>query len=85
MKSYTTLLIDDEKLARERLRKLLASFDSTFTIVGEAKNGNEAEKLINQLQPNIIFLDIEMPGKNGFELLSSLPAIPIVIFCTALT
>ncbi len=83
MKSYTTLLIDDEKLARERLRKLLASFDSTFTIVGEAKNGNEAEKLINQLQPNIIFLDIEMPGKNGFELLSSLPAIPIVIFCTA--
>ncbi len=83
MKSYTTLLIDDEQLARERLKDLLASFPSTFSIVGEAKNGNEAEKLINQLQPDIIFLDIEMPGKNGFELLSSLPTIPIVIFCTA--
>ena len=83
MKSYTTLLIDDEQLARERLKDLLASFTSTFTIVGEAKNGNEAEKLIHELQPDIIFLDIEMPGKNGFELLSSLEKLPIVIFCTA--
>jgi two-component system LytT family response regulator len=83
MKSYTTLLIDDEKLARERLKKLLASFDSTFQIVGEAKNGNEAERLIQQLNPDIIFLDIEMPGKNGFELLSSLSELPVVIFCTA--
>lgn len=83
MKSYTTLLIDDEKLARERLKELLAGFHSTFTIVGEAKNGNEAEKLIRELQPDIIFLDIEMPGKNGFELLSKLSELPIVIFCTA--
>lgn len=83
MKSYTTLLIDDEKLARERLKKLLAGFDSTFTIIGEAKNGNEAQKLITNLQPEIIFLDIEMPGKNGFELIQSLSKLPIVIFCTA--
>lgn len=83
MKSYTTLLIDDEKLARERLRKLLASFDATFQIVGEAKNGNEAQQLIEKLNPDIIFLDIEMPGKNGFELLSDLSKLPIVIFCTA--
>jgi two-component system LytT family response regulator len=83
MKSYTTLLIDDEKLARERLRKLLASFHSTFIIIGEGKNGNEAEKLIQELRPDIIFLDIEMPGKNGFELLSGLSELPIVIFCTA--
>ena len=83
MKSYTTLLIDDEKLARERLKKLLAGFDSTFHIIGEAKNGNEAQQLILDLQPEIIFLDIEMPGKNGFELIQSLPQLPIVIFCTA--
>jgi len=83
MKSYTTLLIDDEKLARERLKKLLAGFDATFKIVGEAKNGNEAEQLIQKLNPDIIFLDIEMPSKNGFELLSSLNILPIVIFCTA--
>ena len=83
MKSYTTLLIDDEKLARERLKKLLAGFDATFKIIGEAKNGNEAEQLIHKLNPDIIFLDIEMPGKNGFELLSSLNTLPIVIFCTA--
>jgi two-component system LytT family response regulator len=83
MKSYSTLLIDDEQLARERLKDLLASFPSTFSIVGEAKNGNEAEKLIHELQPDIIFLDIEMPGKNGFELLASLDKLPIVIFCTA--
>ena len=83
MKTYTTLIIDDEQLARERLQKQLASFQKTFTIVGEAKNGNEAEKLINDLQPDIIFLDIEMPGQSGFELLSKLKVIPIVIFCTA--
>ena len=83
MKSYTTLIIDDEQLARERLKKLLASFQKTFTIVGEAKNGTEAEKLILNLNPDIIFLDIEMPGQNGFELLSKLTTIPIVIFCTA--
>ena len=83
MTSYTTLIIDDEQLARERLKKLLANFQKTFTIIGEAKNGNEAEKLINKLEPDLIFLDIEMPGQTGFELLSKLKKIPIVIFCTA--
>lgn len=83
MKAYTTLIIDDEQLARERLKKQLASFQETFTIVGEAKNGNEAEELITKLQPDIIFLDIEMPGQTGFELLSKLTTIPMVIFCTA--
>ncbi|MFY0631798.1 MAG: response regulator transcription factor [Flavobacteriaceae bacterium] len=83
MKTYRTLIIDDEQLARERLRKQLASFQKTFTIIGEAKNGNEAEKLIHDLQPDIIFLDIEMPGQTGFELLSKLKTLPIVIFCTA--
>lgn len=83
MRSYTTLIIDDEKLARERLKKLLAGFQSTFQIIGEAKNGNEAESLINELKPDVIFLDIEMPGQNGFQLLSKLSELPVVIFCTA--
>ena len=85
MKTYTTLIIDDEQLARERLKKLLAGFQKTFTIIGEAKNGNEAEKLIHELKPDLIFLDIEMPGQTGFELLSKLKVLPIVIFCNKIS
>lgn len=83
MKLYKTLIVDDEKLARERLKDLLTNFKNTFQIIGEATNGNEAEKLIEKLTPDILFLDIEMPGKNGFELLNDLKNIPIIIFCTA--
>lgn len=80
---YTTLIIDDEPPARMRLRKLLESFPETFRVVDEAKNGTEAVEKINHLQPDVIFLDIEMPGLNGFEVLERLEKIPIVIFCTA--
>lgn len=80
---YTTLIIDDEPPARARLLKLLESFTETFRVVDEAKNGIEAVEKINQLEPDVIFLDIEMPGLNGFELLERLEKIPIVIFCTA--
>lgn len=80
---YTTLIIDDEPPARVRLHKLLESFPETFRVVDEAKNGTEGVEKINQLQPDVIFLDIEMPGLNGFELLERLEKIPIVIFCTA--
>ena len=80
---YTTLIIDDEPPARVRLYKLLESFPETFQVLDEAKNGTEAIEKINQLQPDVIFLDIEMPGLNGFELLERLKKIPIVIFCTA--
>jgi two-component system LytT family response regulator len=81
--AYTTLIIDDEPPARARLQKLLEHFPETFRVVDEAKNGIEAVDKIHQLQPDIIFLDIEMPGWNGFELLERLDKIPIVIFCTA--
>nr|WP_315151590.1 LytTR family DNA-binding domain-containing protein [uncultured Flavobacterium sp.] len=80
---YTTLIIDDEPPARARLHQLLENFTETFRIVDEAKNGTEAVEKINLLQPDVIFLDIEMPGLNGFELLERLDKIPIVIFCTA--
>ena len=81
--AYTTLIIDDEPPARARLHKLLESFPETFQVIDEAKNGKEAVEKINQLQPDLIFLDIEMPGWNGFEVLERLEKIPIVIFCTA--
>jgi two-component system LytT family response regulator len=81
--AYTTLIIDDEPPARLRLRKLLESFPQTFRVVDEAKNGTEAVEKINQFQPDVIFLDIEMPGWNGFEVLERIEKIPIVIFCTA--
>lgn len=81
--AYATLIIDDEPPARARLQKLLEHFPETFRVVDDAKNGIEAVEKINQLQPDVIFLDIEMPGLNGFELLERLDKIPIVIFCTA--
>lgn len=81
--AYTTLIIDDEPPARVRLYQLLENFPETFRVLDEAKNGMEAVDKINQLQPDVIFLDIEMPGLNGFELLERLEKIPIVIFCTA--
>ncbi len=78
-----TLLIDDERLARAELRRLLANFPNV-TIVGEAANADEALPMIEDLQPDLLFLDIQMPGKNGFELLQSLEGkAPEVIFTTA--
>src|SRR3989339_671982 len=78
-----TLIIDDEKLARERLKRLLSKYDNVFQIIGEASNGDDAEKLIEELKPDIIFLDIEMPGKNVFQMLADIKHKPFVIFCTA--
>lgn len=65
------LLVDDERLARLELRRLLASH-SEIEIVGEAVNITEAEAQIRALHPGLIFLDIEMPGGNSFELLDRL-------------
>lgn len=83
MTQFTTLIIDDEQIARARLKRLLGNFNDVFEIVGEAKNGNEGLELIRRLKPDVIFLDIQMPGKTGFELLQELPEFPIVVFCTA--
>lgn len=83
VKQYSTLIIDDERLARVRLRKLLSNFPEQFSVVGEAKNGLEAEELIIDLKPDILFLDIEMPKLTGFELLQKLENVPMVVFCTA--
>ncbi|WNH14069.1 LytR/AlgR family response regulator transcription factor [Thalassobellus suaedae] len=80
---YSSIIIDDEPPARDRLLKLLGNFPETFHILDVAKNGREAKQKIEALNPDLIFLDIEMPGLTGFELLEALETIPMVIFCTA--
>jgi two-component system LytT family response regulator len=77
------LIIDDERLARVELRRLLKQHVDV-EIVGEAQNGDEALVLIKRLSPDLLFLDIQMPGMTGFELLDLLDEdLPQVIFTTA--
>jgi two-component system LytT family response regulator len=76
------LIVDDERLARTELRRLLTPFKD-INIVGEAVNADDALAKIPQLNPDLIFLDIQMPGKNGFELLEELDSVPTVVFTTA--
>ncbi len=77
------LLIDDERLARNELRRLLAAFPE-ITVAGEATNAKQAREQLATLGPDLIFLDVQMPGETGMELLESLELpIPHVIFTTA--
>ncbi len=80
--SVRTIIIDDERLARNELRKLLQEFNE-IEVIDEAANGNEGIEKIEQYNPDLIFLDIQMPGKTGFELLEELDRSPKVIFTTA--
>lgn len=79
----TTLLIDDEPLAINRLRRLLDKHRDVFTIIGDAANGAEGLSMIETMQPDLVFLDIEMPLLNGFEMLSRVNTMPLVVFATA--
>ena len=76
------LIIDDERLARKELTNLLQEYPE-IDIVGEAVNAEDAQEKINTLKPDLLFLDIQMPEKTGFELLQSLDHVPEVIFTTA--
>jgi two-component system, LytTR family, response regulator len=76
------LIIDDERLARKELSKMLAEFNDV-EILGEASNAEEAKTMIAENDLDVLFLDIQMPGKSGFELLAELDAVPEVIFVTA--
>ncbi|MCC6837003.1 MAG: response regulator transcription factor [Bacteroidia bacterium] len=76
------IIIDDERLARQELKNLLSAY-SEIQIVGEANNAEAAVEQIKQLKPDVIFLDIQMPGKNGFELLEEISGVPEVVFVTA--
>lgn len=77
-----TLVIDDERLARKELISLLKNFPE-IEVLEECSNAEEAIRAIKLHEPDLIFLDIQMPGKNGFELLQELDHVPKVIFVTA--
>jgi two-component system LytT family response regulator len=74
--------VDDERLARKELMKLLEEHPM-IEVLGEAANAEEAYKMINELNPDLLFLDIQMPGKTGFQLLEMLDSVPLVVFTTA--
>ncbi len=78
-----TILIDDEQLALDRLRRMLGNYGGVFDIIAEAHNGAEGLELIEKHKPDLIFLDIEMPLLNGFEMLARVSAMPMVVFATA--
>lgn len=78
----TAILIDDETLARELIKKYI-SFHTNIEVISECSNGFEAIKKINEKNPDLIFLDIQMPKINGFEMLELLDNPPVIIFTTA--
>ena len=84
MRQIRTLLVDDERLARRGLELRLASAPD-FEIVGECENGREAIEQVGLLKPDVMFLDIQMPGQSGFDVLARLPQaqLPVVVFVTA--
>ena len=82
MKKIKTIIIDDERLAREELKHLLSNHDD-IEVIGTAQNGLEGIKICQETSPDLIFLDISMPGMDGFEMLQKMEHIPNVIFVTA--
>ena len=82
MEKIKTLIIDDEVLAREIIKKYLLGKEN-FEIIGECGNGFEGLKIISDEKPDIVFLDIQMPKINGFEMLELLNEPPVIIFTTA--
>ncbi len=77
-----TIIIDDERLSRKELNSLLKQFPE-IDVIAECSNADDGVKLINEHNPDLIFLDIQMPGKTGFDMLEELENIPHVIFVTA--
>ena len=70
-------------MIQDRLKKLLAEHSDQIEMIGEAQNGLECREMIDRLKPDLVFLDIQMPGLNGFEVLQQTSHSPVVIFCTA--
>jgi two-component system LytT family response regulator len=80
---YRTIIVEDESLALERMERLLVPYQKDLEIIAAAENGLDAVRLINQLQPDLVFLDIQMPEPDGFGVLQQITCIPWIIFCTA--
>jgi len=79
---FKAIIIDDERLARNELKKLLIDFPQV-EVIDEATNATEGIEKIDALNPDLVFLDIQMPGKTGFDMLQELDRAPHVIFTTA--
>ncbi|MEO8532586.1 MAG: LytTR family DNA-binding domain-containing protein [Flavobacterium sp.] len=82
MKKIKVIIVDDERSSREELKRALKFYDD-FVLTGEAANADDAKDLIEAEMPDLIFLDIQMPEKSGFDLLESLNNVPLVLFTTA--
>lgn len=82
MKKIKVIIVDDERLAREEVKRALKNYED-FVLIGEAENADDAKILIEKEMPDLIFLDIQMPEKSGFDLLESLENVPNVLFITA--
>jgi len=82
MKTIKAVIVEDSRLARNELKELLRAF-SEIELVGEAENVDDGVEIIEELNPDILFLDINMPEKDGFELLETLNEVPITVFTTA--
>ena len=83
MRPLRVLLVDDEELALERLERLLGGHADRVEVVGRARDGDEALARCADLGPDLLFLDIQMPGRDGFEVIEGLEEPPWVVFCTA--
>jgi len=81
-KKYSTIIVDDEPLARKIIKEYLQDYPEV-KIVGECRNGKQAVKTINEEKPDLVFLDIRMPGMDGFEVLEHVDCMPRIIFTTA--
>ncbi|MGQ0643423.1 MAG: LytR/AlgR family response regulator transcription factor [Gemmatimonadaceae bacterium] len=84
MSRVTTLIVDDEPLARRGIRQLLDAYPQ-FEVVGECRNGRDAVRAVRALEPALVFLDIQMPGMNGFDVVREIgpSRMPTVVFVTA--
>ncbi|MDO6490533.1 MAG: LytTR family DNA-binding domain-containing protein [Cellulophaga sp.] len=82
MSMIKAVIVEDSRLARNELKELIKN-QGEIEILGEAENVDEGYKLINETQPDLLFLDINMPEKDGFELLEMLDKVPITVFTTA--
>src|SRR4029079_18446298 len=84
MRSIRTLIVDDEEPARDLLRAFLEP-QANIQIVGEAGNGDTALEMIRRLAPELVFLDVQMPGRSGLDVVASIGAneLPLIVFVTA--
>lgn len=76
------IIVDDESAGRQLIREYLEDY-TDLVVLGEANNGVDAVKIINEFQPDLVFLDIQMPGMTGFDVLTHLNELPQIIFSTA--